>query len=184
MQYRRLGRCLLLRLRGLRKSVFEYENIKGEAHEIKTKNINPYLVDAKDTFISKRTKPLCNVPNILKGNYYAKSEGLIVEKEDLNFLITNEPNAKKYIKKLIGAEEFINSKDRYCLWLVNCPPEELRKMPLVMERINRVKIDRLGSSDKGMQKLALTPTVFRETNNPEKCLIIPVVSSEKRKQLK
>jgi len=162
------------------KRIFEYEDIKGEAHEIKVKNINPYLVDAEDIFVGKRTKPLCNVPKILKGNYYAKSEGLIVEEEDLDFLVSNEPNAKKYIKLLIGADEFINSRKRYCLWLVDCPPDELKKMPLVMERINRVKADRLKSSDKAMQKLASTPFLFRETNNPDSCLVIPVVSSEKR----
>jgi len=162
------------------KRIFEYEDIKGEAHELKVKNINPYLVDAKDIFIGKRTKPLCNVPRILKGNYYAKSEGLIVEEEDLDFLISNEPNSKKYIKFLIGADEFINSRKRYCLWLVDCPPDELRKMPHVIERVNRVKADRLTSSDKAMQKLAMTPTLFRETNNPDSCLVIPVVSSERR----
>lgn len=162
------------------KRIFEYEDIKGEAHELKVKNINPYLVDAKDIFIGKRTKPLCNVPRILKGNYYAKSEGLIVEEQDLDFLISNEPNSKKYIKFLIGADEFINSRKRYCLWLVDCPPDELRKMPHVIERVNRVKADRLTSSDKAMQKLAMTPTLFRETNNPDSCLVIPVVSSERR----
>ena len=160
------------------KSIFEYEDIKGEAHEIKAKNINAYLVDAKDILVEKKTKPICNVPNIIKGNYYAKSEGLIIEEGDLDFLITNEPNAKKWIKLLIGADEFINNRKRYCLWLVDCPPDELRKMPLVMERVNRVKEDRLKSTDKGMQNLA--PTRFRETNNPEKCLVIPVVSSERR----
>jgi len=165
------------------KRIFEYEDIRGIAQELKVKNINPYLVDAKDNFIGKRTKPLCDVPRILKGNYYAKSEGLIIEKEDLEFLETNEPNAKKYIKYLIGADEFINNKKRYCLWLVDCPPDELRKMPLVIERINRVKQDRLGSSDKAMQKLANTPTLFRETNNPDSCLVIPVVSSEIRKYI-
>ena len=162
------------------KRIYEYEDIKGEAHEIKAKNINPYLVDAKDIFIGKRTKTLCNVPKILKGNYYAKSEGLIVEEDDLDFLVSNEPNSKKYIKFLIGAVEFINNKKRYCLWLVDCPPDELRKMPHVMERVNRVKADRLTSSDKAMQKLAMTPTLFRETNNPDSCLVIPVVSSERR----
>jgi hypothetical protein len=162
------------------KSIFEYEDIKGEAHELKVKNINPYLVDAKDIFIGKRTKPLCNVPKILKGNYYAKSEGLIVEEEDLDFLLSNEPNSKKYIRFLIGADEFINNRKRYCLWLVDCPPDELRKMPFVIERVNRVKADRLTSSDKAMQKLAMTPTLFRETNNPDSCLVIPVVSSERR----
>lgn len=162
------------------KRIFEYEDIKGEAHELKVKNINPYLVDAKDIFVGKRTKPICNVPKILKGNYYAKSEGLIVEEEDLDFLVSNEPNSKKYIKLLIGADEFINNKKRYCLWLVNCPPDELRKMPHLIERVNRVKADRLTSSDKAMQKLAMTPTLFRETNNPDSCLVIPVVSSERR----
>ena len=162
------------------KRIFEYEDIKGEPHEIKAKNINPYLVDAKDVFVSKRTKPLCNVPKILKGNYYAKSEGLLIEENDLETLIKNEPNSKKYIKKLIGSDEFINNRKRYCLWLVDCPPDELRKMPLVIERVNRVKADRLTSSDKAMQKLAMTPTLFRETNNPDSCLVIPVVSSERR----
>ena len=160
------------------KSIFDYEDIKGEAHELRAKNINAYLVDAKDILVEKKTKPICNVPNIIKGNYYAKSEGLIIEEEDLDFLITNEPNAKKWIKLLIGADEFINNRKRYCLWLVDCPPDELRKMPLVMERVNRVREDRLKSTDKGMQNLA--PTRFRETNNPEKCLVIPVVSSERR----
>ena len=160
------------------KFIFDYQDIKGEAHEIKAKNINAYLIDAKDILVEKKKKPICNVPNIIKGNYYAKSEGLIIEKEDLEYLVKNEPNSKKWIKLLIGADEFINNKKRYCLWLVDCPPDELRKMPLVMERVNRVREDRLKSTDKGMQNLA--PTRFRETNNPEKCLVIPVVSSERR----
>ncbi len=163
------------------KTIFDYEDIKGEAHEIKAKNINAYLIDAKDILVEKKTKPICNVPNIIKGNYYAKSEGLIIEEEDLDYLVTNEPNSKKWIKLLIGADEFINNRKRYCLWLVDCPPDELRKMPLVMERVNRVREDRLKSTDKGMQNLA--PTRFRETNNPEKCLVIPVVSSESRKYI-
>jgi hypothetical protein len=160
------------------KSIFEYEVINREPHEIKAKNINAYLIDAKDILIEKKKSPICNVPGIMKGNYYAKSEGLIVEEEDINSLILNEPNAKNWIKLLIGADEFINNRKRYCLWLVDCPPDELRKMPLVMARVNRVKEDRLKSTDKGMQNLA--PTRFRETNNPDKCLVIPVVSSERR----
>jgi hypothetical protein len=163
------------------KKIFEYEDIKGEPLEIQAKNINAYLVDAIDILIEKKRKPICKVPEIIKGNYYAKSEGLIIEKEDLNYLERNEPNAKKWIKLLIGADEFINNRKRYCLWLVDCPPDELRKMPLVMERVNRVKADRLKSTDKGMQNL--TPTQFRETNNPDNCLVIPVVSSESRKYI-
>ncbi len=162
------------------KRIYDYEDIKGEAHELKVKNINQYLIDGKTTFISKRIKPLCNVPKILKGNYYAKSEGLIIEESDLDFFVKNEPNAKKYIKNLIGADEYINNKKRYCLWLVDCPPDELRRMPFVVERMNRVRKDRLASKDKAMQKLASKPYLFRETNNPDSCLVIPVVSSERR----
>ena len=160
------------------KSIFEYEDIKGEPNEKKVKNINAYLVDAKDILVEKKTKPICKVPPIIKGNYYAKSEGLIIEEEDLGFLIKNDPNSEKWIKQLIGADEFINNRKRYCLWLVDCPPDELRKMPMVIERVNRVREDRLKSTDKGMQNL--TPTRFRETNNPDNCLVIPVVSSERR----
>ena len=163
------------------KIIFDYEDIKGEAQAIKVKNINAYLVDSKNVLINKNRKPICDVPNILKGNYYAKSKGLIVEEKDLPFLLENEPSSKKWIKKLIGASEFINNKKRYCLWLVDCPPNELRKMPLVMDRINQVKEDRLQSTDKAMQNLV--PTQFRETNNPSSCLIIPVVSSENRKYI-
>lgn len=160
------------------KSIFEYEDIKGEPNEKKVKNINAYLVDAKDILVEKKTKPICKVPPIIKGNYYAKSEGLIIEEEDLFFLIENEPNSEKWIKQLIGADEFINNRKRYCLWLVDCPPDELRKMPMVIERVNRVREDRLKSTDKGMRNL--NPTRFRETNNPNNCLVIPVVSSERR----
>jgi len=162
------------------KLIFEYPNLKGDPIQVNVKRINGYLLDAPDIWINPRTIPLSKIPEIRKGNYYAKSEGLIIEEKDYDDFISKEPNSLKYIKKLIGSEEFINNKKRFCLWLVDCPPDELHKMPLVMERINKVKLDRLSSKDIGMKKLALTPTVFRETNNPDKCLVIPVVSSENR----
>jgi len=162
------------------KRIFEYVDIKGEPNEVTARNINGYGIDAPNIFVERRRKPISDVPDIMKGNYYAKSEGLIIEGNDLETFIAREPAAKKYIKRLIGADEFLNDKKRYCLWLVDCPPEELRKMPLVMERVAKVREDRLGSRGKGMQKLAASPTVFRETNNPDGCLVVPVVSSEKR----
>jgi len=132
------------------KTIFNYNDLNDEPSVIKAKNINAYLIDAVDILIQKRKKPICSVPEIIKGNYYAKSEGLIIEENDLDYLLKNEPLAQKWIKLLIGADEFINNRKRYCLWLVDCPPEELRKMPYVMERINRVREDRLKSTDKGM----------------------------------
>lgn len=163
------------------KYIFEYNQVDGEPLQLKAKNINAYLIDAKDIFIEKRQHPICNVPGIMKGNYYAKSEGLIIEEEDLKEFLQKEPKAIKWIKELIGADEFINSRKRYCLWLVDCPPNELKSMPHVMKRVNSVKEDRLKSKDKGMQNVP--PTRFRETLNPESCLVIPVVSSERRKYI-
>lgn len=160
--------------------LYEYETVRSEPHEILVKNISGYLLATESIFIQRRSKPISNVPKMIKGNYYANSAGLIVEKEDLDLLLAKEPKAKEYIRQLIGANEFLNNINRYCLWLVNCSPSELKAMPLVLERIDSVRKSRLQSSDKGMHKLALTPAVFRETNNPDSCLVIPVVSSEKR----
>ncbi|MDE7137014.1 MAG: methylase [Ruminococcus sp.] len=145
------------------------------------KNINGYLINADNVFIERRKNPICKVPKITKGNYYAKSQGLIIEDVDYEDFIKREPKAKKYIKRFVGAKEYINNLNRYCLWLVNCPPNELRSMPLVMERIRQVKEERLSSTDKSMQNL--DPTRFRETYNPDTYVIIPSHSSENRQYI-
>jgi hypothetical protein len=102
------------------------------------------------------------------------------EKEKTEF-VKKEPSSEKWFKKMIGAEEFINNIPRYCLWLVGISPRELRDMPLVMERVQRVRNDRLASSDKQAHALADRPTEFRDTNNPDYALVIPLVSSERRR---
>lgn len=146
------------------------------------KEINPYLIEAPTTFIKSRSKPLCNVPEMTTGNRPADGGHLIIEADDYETFIMNEPNAIKYIKKLTGAVEYINHKDRYCLWLVNIEPAELRKMPEVMKRVELCREDRLnGAPDR--QKLADTPTVFRETKNPKEYIIVPRVSSENRRYI-
>ncbi len=145
------------------------------------KNINPFLVEAPNVFIESRSTPICNVPKMTTGNRPADGGHLIIEKEDYADFIKREPSSVKYIKKLVGSTEFINNKDRYCLWLVGVSPAELRKMPEVMKRVELCRQDRLNSPDKGRQKLAETPTLFRETNNPESYIIVPAVSSEKRR---
>ena len=144
-------------------------------------NINAYLLSGENIFITSRTKPLCNVNEIRKGNQPTDDGNLIIEGKDIEAFLRNEPSAKPYIKKLVGAREFINNIDRFCLWLVDASPSELRKMPYVMERIERVKIFRESSNDKGTQRLALTPMLFRETNNPKTAILIPSHSSENRK---
>lgn len=150
--------------------------------KIIAKNINPYLIDAPNVFISSRSKPICDVLPMSTGNRPADGGHLIIENDEYDEFIRKDPKSKQYIKKLTGAAEYINSKDRYCLWLVGVSPSELRKMPEVMKRVEKCKEDRLkGAPDR--QKLASTPTLFREIKNPDSYIIVPRVSSENRRYI-
>lgn len=146
-------------------------------------NINAYLMDAPNVFIDSRSRPLCAVPLMTTGNRPADGGHLIIEDVDYADFIKKEPLAKQYIKKLIGAAEFINNKKRWCLWLVGVSPADLRKMPLVMQRVEACKADRAAAPDAGRRKLAERPTQFREINNPDTFVVIPAVSSERRKYI-
>lgn len=150
---------------------------------IKAKNISPYLIDSDNVFIESRNKPLCNVPYFCAGNRPADGGFLLIEGYDYDNFIKEEPKAKMYIKRYMMGEEFLYNKPRYCLWLVNANPADLRKMPKVMERISLCQKSRLSSSDSGRRKLAETPHLFRETDVPEQYLALPFVSSEKRKYI-
>ena len=155
----------------------------ADFQSIPASNINGYLMDAPNVCIDNRKKPLCDVPEIRKGNQPTDGGNLIIEANEIEEFLQQEPEARQYIKQLIGAEEYINNKKRYCLWLVDVLPANLRHMPLVMERIRRVREMRLNSPDLGTRKKADTPWLFRETNNPEHYIIVPSVSSEKRQYI-
>lgn len=146
-------------------------------------NINAYLIDAPNCFVDSRTKTICKVPQMMSGNRPADGGYLIVEDSDYDDFISKDPGSVKYIKKLTGALEYINNKKRYCLWLVNSTPGEIKEMPLVYERIRLCKEDRENAPDPGRQKLASTPHLFREQLNPDSYLIVPRVSSESRKYI-
>ena len=148
---------------------------------IETGNINAYLSAASDVFIDSRSKPLCDVPIMRKVNQPTDGGNLLINQNDYEEFVSQEPEAKKYIRRLIGAKEFLNNIPRYCLWLVKISPAELRKMPLVMKRIEAVREMRLASNDAGTRKLAETPHLFRETVNPESSVVVPRVSSERRR---
>lgn len=146
-------------------------------------NINPYLVDAPDIFIESRKKTLCDVPEMNTGNRPADGGHLIISGKDYVQFIEQEPKAKPYIRRLIGSEDYINNKPRYCLWLVGTSASELRQMPTVMKRIAACRQDRENAPDEGRRKLAITPSLFRETLNPDKFLLIPRHSSENRRYI-
>ncbi|NLH59778.1 MAG: class I SAM-dependent DNA methyltransferase [Ignavibacteriales bacterium] len=165
------------------KSIFEYEDIRGEAHEIKAKNINPYLVDTRDLLISKRTTPLCNVPQMSFGNMPLDGGHLLLTDEEKNAFLIKEPKAEKFIKPLISAYEFLNGENRWCLWLVDAEPNELKQLPEVIKRIEAVRKFRLESVAPSTQKFAVTPSLFRDRNQPLTFIVVPRVSSENRRYI-
>lgn len=147
-------------------------------------HINPYLVDAEDAFVKNRSKPLCSVPPISIGNLPIDGGNYLFEKDEMESFIKVEPESKRFFKPWYGSREFINRKPRYCLWVGDATPGELRKMPHVLERIERVQEFRLASTRAATRKLADKPTRFHFENMPTtNFLVIPKVSSEKRRYI-
>ena len=144
-------------------------------------SISPYLIEGNMTFVGRRNRPISSVESITKGCQPTDGGNLIIEEEEYEEFIRKEPRAKEYIKRLYGAVEFINNKKRYCLWLPGVSPAELRQMPKVLERVQKVKEMRLNSSAIGTRKLAERPHEFRETYNFDSYILIPSTSSENRR---
>ncbi|MBS0216873.1 MAG: class I SAM-dependent DNA methyltransferase [Proteobacteria bacterium] len=173
------------------KRLFDYQNIRGEPHEVIAGNINPYLVDAPDELLPNRAKPICPVPEIGIGNKPIDGGYFLLTPDERADLVRREPNAAKFIKRWCGATEFLNSIERYCLWLADASPAELRSMPAVMELVDKVRKFRLGEIDakngrkakagQSSVELADTPTRFHVSNLPTSdYLLIPRHSSENR----
>lgn len=167
------------------KSIFEYEDIKGEAHEIKAKNINPYLVDSKDLIIKGRSSPLTSINKLVNGSIPADGGSLILSSEEKELIESNLPDSKNWIRRYLGGDGFLNGEMRYCLWLKDCPPEKLNAMPEIMRRIKLVREMRLKSTKEATRKKAETPTLFTEDRQPLKgnYITIPRTSSENRKYI-
>ena len=151
---------------------------------IKTDNINPYLIASPTVFVEKRKRPLADVPEITKGSIPVDDGNLIIEAEDYVDFIHREPEAYKYIHRFVGAREFLHDLPRYCLWLDGISPKELHSLPLVRERIAKVREFRLASSKVATQKFADLPTRFMEIRQPkDNYILIPSHSSENRKYI-
>lgn len=145
-------------------------------------NINGYLINADNIFVESRNKPICDIPELGIGNKPIDGGNYLFTKEERDEFLKKEPNAQKYFRLWYGAQEFLENKPRYCLWLRHCPPNELRDMPECMKRVEAVRQLRLASKSAGTRKIADTPTKFHVENFPtSNYIVIPEISSEKRR---
>lgn len=145
-------------------------------------NINAYLNDAPNIFIERRKKPLADVPAMNKGSQPTDGGFLLLTPVERDSAIRSEPDIEKYIKQIYGASEFINGKKRYCLWLINADPSDIRKSKFIKERVEKVRETRLASKKAATIKSADTPMLFQEIRQPENdYIIVPRVSSENRR---
>lgn len=161
------------------KYLFNAEGVASDA-----KNINAYLVDGPNVFVESRKKPISKVPEMVFGNMPNDGGNLIIEGDEYYDFISLEPKAKPFIKSFVGAEEFINNKKRYCLWLKDVNPLDYANLPTVMNRIKAVRDLRLASNRAGTKKKAETPMLFGEIRQPDSdYLLIPCHSSETRKYI-
>jgi hypothetical protein len=166
------------------KRIFDYADIKGEPTERKVKNINPYLTEGNDLIILKKIKPICNVPEMLKGSQPTDGGNLLMNDGEKEEYIRQESEGKKFIKPFISADEFLNNKRRWCFWLTEIQPKELKQLPLLLKRVEAVKEMRLASSKVATIKWAQFPTLFTENRQPKTSyILIPSHSSENRKYI-
>jgi len=166
------------------KRIFDYETPQAELHEVTAKNINPYLVDAPDILLPRRSESFQEIPPIRYGSKPADGGYFILNDDQKANLIASEPGAENFIKPFLGSEEFINNISRWCLWLKDVTPHDLKGLPKILEHIKKVRAARLSSKKPATVKNADKPTLFTEDRQPDTdYLAIPEVSSENRKYI-
>lgn len=174
--------CVIIGFSQISKIIsYVYDDTKS----IECAHINPYLIDAQNIFISKRLKPICKIQEMCKGSQPTDGGNLILTETDKNELFKENIDIGKYIRHFVGADEYINNKKRYCLWLKNAPLSLIRNCKSVRDRIERVREMRLASPKAATRSWADKPFLFTEDRHCEtgSYIIVPSVSSEQRKYI-
>ncbi len=163
------------------KRIYDYDTDPEHPLVNEANNISPYLTPGSDSFVTKRTAPVADVPEMRCGNKPSDGGNLILTDAEKKELLAVEPAAAKFLKRFTGSEEFINGNMRWCLWLKDAKPAELRDLPKVMKRVEAVKAFREKSTAAPTRKSAQKPTLFFYISQPAtKYILIPEVSSERR----
>lgn len=167
------------------KHLFDYETPSSDPIEQKANNINAYLVNQKDVVIKNQSKPICKVPDISFGSMPNDSGNFLFNDSEKAEFLANGNGAEKFIRPFISAREFLHNENRWCLWLKDANPSELKELPIIQERIKKVRDYRLNSKREATRNLAETPYLFGEIRQPDSgnYILIPRHSSEHRKYI-
>ncbi len=157
-----------------------FKLINNTWHESNPDNINPYLIDANNIVVKAVSKPLAkDVRPMTNGSEYSNCEHLILNSYEASQL--KGKLESKWIKRLLGAEEFLNGQERYCLWLVDATKEDIESSKYLSERVEKTRLLRLSKTNVGVKKSAETPHLFKIINHPNsKYILVPRVTSERR----
>jgi len=165
----------------VQRTIFEYADIRAEPHAVAARNINPYLIDGPDVVLPRRRAALCAAPEIGIGNKPIDDGNYLYTTAERDAFLRDEPQAAKFFRPWLGADEFINGYQRWCLWLGEASPSELRAMPQALKRVQAVKRFREQSRSAPTRALAATPTRFHVENMPAgEAVVVAKVSSERR----
>ena len=164
------------------KRIYDYES---EAVTVTSaKNISPYLIEGNDTTLTSRTNPICDVPKMSKGSQPTDDGNLIIEEVDRQQFLAENPGAEKYLRPFLCAEEYLHSVPRWCLWLVDASPSDIRTIPGIKKRLEAVREFRLASKKEATRRGASEPGLFTEIRQPKsRYIVIPRHSSETRRYI-
>lgn len=174
---------VIVGLSGQRKIRQLYQQIDGQWHCKQVSNISPYLVEGNNIAVLAKTKPMVQgVPPLLFGNKPTDGGHLLMNRVERDSLLKLEPQAARWIKKVLGADEYLNSKERWCLWLVDATENDIQLMPEVQKRIEKIRALRIKAGHPAALKMAKKPHIFMQVSQPKSgdYILIPHVSSERR----
>mgnify|MGYP001627859013 FL=1 len=157
-----------------------YKKVGRDWHKETVSNISPYLLEGPDIVVKDSNKAPARVAPMIKGNQPTDGGHLLLTPNEKENLLQEEPAASRWIKRLMGADEFIKGKERWCLWLKDASEADIDSMPAVRSRVERVRATRLASKDPGARAMAERPHQFRDLNNPDSFILVPSVTSERR----
>jgi hypothetical protein len=166
-----------------KRPLWKFSDIKGEPELTWTDNINPYLIDAPNILVSSRVRPLVKSAQPVLFGSQPNDAGFLsdISSDEAERIRREDPMAAKYLRRLIGARELLHNEDRWCLWLVDADPRDIRSSPELRNRVDNVKKHRLASARPATNSLSATPWLFGEIRQPTTDYIaVPLVSSEIR----